>query len=936
MASLRESRAPRKKSRPCIWTPRSVLLLAAVFLSVSGGAPSAFAQFQQPLIFSSGGAVAVRNDQTGALTAVSGSPFAAVQSQFALDVQGRFLFSIASNSIHMYAITSNTTGAYQEVANSPFSSPNTNQPTFIAVEPSGNFIAVVSRVGAKPGDGSVETFQISPNAAGGPALIPVPGSATELDSSPIGVAQPPNNKEFLIFMGPNPQSTNSTLHSGSEFQTLTIDPQTGLLAGLQSGNATSERGDSFAMDPQGRYCVLGTQDNLLETGNLQVIGIGGQLPSTNFSLPQSNFPDALWIDSTGSFLYVATSDLANPIVVNIYSVNLQTAALTKTASSPLPGATAVPPYAPDPTGSFDYGFGSDANTAIAYTVDPTTGYFLQTANSPFTIPQISGSLTFSIPPGQQGISGPAAQLSSTSLAFGNVQTNSSSAPQSFTVTSNGGQALSITAIALSGANPSQFQESDTCQIPAVLQPSKFCSISITFAPTSTGTGAQTATVVVTDNAPDSPQSVDLSGTGVAPPPPAPAVTMSPNPVNFTTIVQGTTSSPLTASVTNSGNATLNISAVTLGGNNPGDFSMTTTCNGPYAANAGCTITLTFTPLAAGQRSATVTIADDAANSPQILSVTGTATPAPPTNPLVTLSTTTLGFGSMTQGTTSSPQAVTVTNTGGGALHITSVVLGGTNSADFSLSNGCTASPYAVNASCVLTVSFAPLSTGARAATVTLADDASNSPQTIALDGSANIAATLGPAAGGSTAVTVAPGQTAQYNLQVTPGAGFTGSVSLACSGAPTLATCSVPGSVPVAGGSPAAFTVSVATTGSGMVPFEFGPRATPLPGWRFVSMPAAILILFLLFAVAAKRERFMNARSPRWSTAFACCALLLVVSVSGCGGGGSVASQTAPTPPAPPPGTPQGTYTITITPSATSTSGKTFPLQPMQLSLTVS
>jgi hypothetical protein len=97
--------------------------------------------------------------------------------------------------------------------------------------------------------------------------------------------------------------------------------------------------------------------------------------------------------------------------VNIYSVNLQSGQLTENSSSPLPGFTAIPGYYADPTGSFEYGFGSDANTAIVYTVDPQTGYFVQTANSPITISQIAGSLTFSIPPGQQGVSGPSASLS---------------------------------------------------------------------------------------------------------------------------------------------------------------------------------------------------------------------------------------------------------------------------------------------------------------------------------------------------------------------------------------------------------------------------------------------------------------------------------------------------------------------------------------------
>lgn len=158
-------RRPEKKFPSRRRLQRRVSILTCFLVVIALEAPAAFAQFQQPLVFSSGGAVAVRNEQSGALTAVSGSPFAAVQSQFTLDVQGRSLFSLGTNSIHLFQITDTTTGAYQEVAHSPFASPNTNQPTFIAVEPTGNFIAVVNRVGQKPVDASVESFQISPTAS---------------------------------------------------------------------------------------------------------------------------------------------------------------------------------------------------------------------------------------------------------------------------------------------------------------------------------------------------------------------------------------------------------------------------------------------------------------------------------------------------------------------------------------------------------------------------------------------------------------------------------------------------------------------------------------------------------------------------------------------------------------------------------------------------
>ena len=907
-----------------------ILIFFAALVSAGANVPSALAQFQQPLVFSSAGAVAVRNDQTGSLAPVAGSPFAAANQSLTIDVQGRYLFAIGANSIRMFQITDSTTGAYQEVANSPFASPNTSQPAFIAVEPSGQYIAVVDRVGQNPGDGLVETFLIAPTAVGGPALIPVAGSAVELDSTPIGVAQPPDNKEFLIFMGPNPLSLDTTIDQGSEFQALSIDPLSGFITGLQPNSALPQRGDSFAMDPQGRYYVTGTQNNLLEFGMVQLLGIGGDGLFGNIQLPQFNYPASLWIDSTGTFLYVATSNLQKPVIVNIYSVNLQTGQLTETSSSPLPGFTSVPAYSADPTGSFDFGFGADQNTAIAYTVDPQTGYFVQTANSPFTVPQINGSLTFSIPPSQQGVSGPSALLSTTSLSFGSIQTGTSSTPQTVTLTSNGGQALSVNSISLSGPDAAQFQEMDTCQVPSALQPTKFCSISIIFSPTAAG--PLQATLSFSDNAPGSPQSVQLSGTGVALPPPAPAVTVTPNPVGFPTTMQGTNSSPLTVIVTNSGNATLNISSVLLAGNNVTDFSMTNGCSGPYAPNATCMITLTFTPLAAGQRSAILSISDDAQNSPQSIQVSGTATAAPPTNPAVSLSSTNVSFGVITQGTAAGPQIVTVTSSGGAPLHISAVLLGGANSGEFIMTNGCTAAAYSVNATCTIGVSFAPLGTGSRSATITLMDDALNSPQTINVGGNASPAIIVGPAPGGSTSATISAGQTAVYNLQITPGPGYNGSVALAYSAAPLGANIQAPSTLQISNGNAALFTVMLTTSGSASAPlFIFAPRLKPLSGLRAIPALAAGVLLLLLLVLATKRDSVHRPRRLACGGVFASIAILLVLTTVGCGGG----STSVAAPPPPQIITPQGSFNIVVTPSAMSASGQPLQLQPIQLTLTV-
>ncbi len=778
------------------------------------------AQFQQPLVFSSGGAIVVRNDQTGALTPVSGSPFPATNQTLTLDVKGRYLFGIGVNSIHMYAITDSNTGAYEEVSNSPFASDNTDSPVFIAVEPTGNFLAVVNSQTPGASLGNVETFQISPSASGGPALLPVAASMMSLDSVIVGISQPPASPTaFYLYLGPNfPDTPN--FPTGEELDFISIDPKTGLLSGLPSQNMGSSSARAYAADPQGRYVVTGRGKVV---GQIIVTGIDGKFLGASVTLPDNVFPNQLWVDSTGTFIYATyTSDLGLNPPVHIYALDLQNAILSETASSPLPNNAPLPGYTPDPTGPYNYGTSSD-NLISAFTVDPATGYFIAAPNSPFSIAG-AGSLTFSIASGQQAVGGPSAKLSGTAFSFGNVQIGSSSAPQMVMLTSNGSQALSVNSISVSGADPSKFMETDTCQVPSVLQPTKFCTISVTFTPT--GAGPQSASITITDTAPNSPQTVQYTGTGVAPTTPEPVAAISPNPAAFATITQGTSSAPLSISVSNTGNAPLHISAVTVGGNNAADFSNApSNCSGAtLAAAASCNISVAFAPLAAGQRTETITLSDDSASSPQIITVLGNANPA-----------------------------------------------------------------FAVGAT--------------------------------------------------STTATITAGGTAQYQLQLTPGSNFTGSITMVCSGAPLGATCQIPATVQIASGAVAPFTVSVVTSGAtaSVTPYT-APRGPTSP-WAYPEISIRIILglllvalLFLTSEIAIPQAR----KKVRFTTAL-CTGLLLTTLTgffAGCGGGASQAAVVAPQPPARIV-TPPGTSIITVTPSAKNGAGAPLQLQPIQLTLTV-
>src|SRR5208282_5827421 len=194
--------------------------------------------------------------------------------------------------------------------------------------------------------------------------------------------------------------------------------------------------------------------------------------------------------------------------------------------------------------------------------------------------------------------------------------------------------------------------------------------------------------------------------------------------------------------------------------------------------------------------------------------------------------------------------------------------------------------------------FAPLAAGARAATITLTDDAVNSPQVINLGGFANAALTLGAAPSGSTSATISAGQTAQFNLQITPAAGYSGTISLVYSGAPAAAAIQGPATVQISSGSPAPFTVMVTTTGatSGIVPFSYAPRATPFPVFRSAPLLIFGIILLLLLAVAARRDSSPHPRRVAFAGVPTAILAILMLSATGCGGG-SISSNSTTTPP---------------------------------------
>jgi hypothetical protein len=215
----------------------------------------------------------------------------------------------------------------------------------------------------------------------------------------------------------------------------------------------------------------------------------------------------------------------------------------------------------------------------------------------------------------------------------------------------------------------------------------------------------------------------------------------------------------------------------------------------------------------------------------------------------------------------------------------------------------------------MSVTFSPTIAGAVNGTLTISDNSASGSQVVSLLGTGTSADfALASASGGSTVATVAAGQAATYSLVVAGSPGFSGQVTLTCTGAPANASCSItPSSVTLAKGANASFTVTVTTQATITASLShYGNWTGALALLAFLGMPLMIII--------AKP-------TPQHATLSAIVLISLAALTSaGCGGGSG--QNTAP------PGqtthvatTPQGTYTLMVT----GTSGSATTSQPLTL-----
>jgi len=551
-------------------------------------------------------------------------------------------------------------------------------------------------------------------------------TSSSIDFGQVAAGQTSTSNLGQIYNGGNEALTISALSLAGDAFTLQTGGSSGCSAGGEiAPGALCQMSIVFAPTHAGKYTgtVTVNTNSLNSTGAIQNLVVQGETYGAYVTVSPS--PAAFGSQTVGT-----TSTTLSETITNAgygVPISVGTPTSTSTAFSVTPGTC---------TAQLAVG----ASCQLYLTFSPTAA---QSYNGTISVPYNSvyggSAITATLAVTGTGTGTPAASISPAGpLAFGNQTVNTTSATQTLTLSNPGGAALNISSIAIAGANPTDFAQTNNCG--ASLAAGANCAIQVSFTPASVASFG--ATVAVTDNATGSPQSVALTGTGTAVP--VPVVSLAPTSLTFTATT-GTTSPAQTATLTNSGNAALNISSIAIGGANPAGFSQTNNCPASLAAGASCNISITFAPASVASYNAALVVSDNASGSPHTVALGGTGTAAPA--PVAVLTPASLSLGSIAVGGSSPVQTATLKNTGNATLNITGITLAGANPTDFALTNTCGTS-LAAGANCAISITFTPASAATFSATLQVADNSTGSPQTAALTGTGTVppapVATLAP------------------------------------------------------------------------------------------------------------------------------------------------------------------------------------------------
>jgi hypothetical protein len=474
-----------------------------------------------------------------------------------------------------------------------------------------------------------------------------------------------------------------------------------------------------------------------------------------------------------------------------------------------------------------------------------------------------------------GVPGSAIVLDPPSASFPTTLLGLTTTGQDVTISNTGGVAATLTSETVSG----DFAISaNTCG--SSLNPNSGCTLSIVFSPKASGN--RTGVLTVVDSA--GTQTVQLSGIGESPA----TDTLSPLTLTFAAQVVNTASASQQVVLTNSGDDAVQTIATKVSG----DFSAVDNCGASLAGHSSCAIVVAFLPTQVGTENGTLVVSD------VLTQVVGGATTSGLPPPGISATPSAINFGNYAVGGSSPMQAVTLTNNGGVAL----TGLHSTISGDFSVQagpNACGAT-LAVGAACQIDVVFSPSQAGGRVGSLVTTAANLAAPLTVALTGNGE---DFSLQIMGSPTAIITSGQTATFQLQVAPVNGSTGTVNLACTGAPANATCTLNPATETLSGTGTAFSTVTVVTGAAA------------PASSQMVFPGALRKLGTALAMLAPIG--FVARRRRWRH-LALLAILVVLLPIGCSLGVTTNKSSSSPPPTSGGGspTPSGIYPLTITGTA--------------------
>lgn len=350
---------------------------------------------------------------------------------------------------------------------------------------------------------------------------------------------------------------------------------------------------------------------------------------------------------------------------------------------------------------------------------------------------------------------PAASVAPSTLSFGGATVGQDSGALATTLSNTGSAALNIGSIAVGGSNGGDFRVTGgSCASGSSLAAGANCTVQLVFHPTASGT--RSGALTINHNATGGSSSVTLSGTGNAVA--QATLSLSASALDFGALLTNAPSQR-TLTLTNSGQAALNFSSISVSGAQASYFTLGGSCatGTAVAAGANCTVVVQALPTAAGAFSASLNLASNASNANVAVGLSGNAAaqaPAISANPSA------VAFGLWTIGAAPLAQQVTLNNRGNVALAFSSIAVSGAQGISLAGGGDC-GSSLAVGASCTVPLAFAPAAAGTVTGTLLVRSNAAD--LSVAVTGSGTTSPVARPALSNPGPVALADTQVGQQS-----------------------------------------------------------------------------------------------------------------------------------------------------------------------------